>query len=452
MADFGEGIVDAVKDLLGVSDAPPGLEGEGPSWKTRLKEAAYTSPSGTRIAFAFVALSREITKRTVGFDFPGIDDSYIQENGYSARRYPMRVYFSGSNHDVTATAFEKALLERGAGQLEHPMYGTFTVVPFGDITRREDLVDAANQSVIEVTFFTTTGAVYPSASTSPKSEIRAKLDEYNAKYATQFDDERARLKQSVTADANLAARVRGVLTKASSTLSKVAAVNTAVLNEFRAIQSDINFGLDVLVGQPLQLAIQLNNLIQTPAKALAAIEERLDGYRSLAASIISSPDSAGALDGSTIDRVRQKLIGDFQVDQLTVMGAVSGSVASVVNNTFTSKPQALAAAEAVLEQFADAIEWQDTRLAGLDQIDPGDAYQALRDAVSLVAGYLIEISSTLVPERRLALDRARTILDVCAEVYGTLDDDKLNFLIASNDLSGDELLELPRGRVIKYYV
>jgi hypothetical protein len=451
MASFGSGVVDAVKDLLGVEDKPPGLQGEGPSWKTRLREGAYTSPSGKRIVFAWENLSREMTKRTVGFDFPNINDSYIQGNGFSARRYPMRCYFSGRNCDVFATAFEAALLEEGPGQLEHPMYGTVTVVPFGDITRRDDLKDAANQSVVEVTFFTTTGAVYPSSPNAPKSEVQAALDKFNASAATQFDEERARLPKSVVADANLMANVRGKIALASRTLSKVAAVNTAVIKEFRQLQSDLNFALDVLVGQPLQLAQQVVNMIEAPAKALAGIEDRLAGYRTLARTIFTKPDSAGAFDGTVFERTRQKLIGDFQMDSVVTMSAVAGSVASVINHTYATKPEAIAAAEEVLRQFDELVAWRDQRLAGLEQIDIGDAYQALLETVSLVAGYLIQISQTLVPERRVVLDRPRTLIDVCAQVYGAIDNDTLDFFISTNNLSGDELLELQRGRLVVYY-
>ena len=53
--------------------------------------------------------------------------------------------------------------------------------------------------------------------------------------------------------------------------------------------------------------------------------------------------------------------------------------------------------------------------------------------------------------RRVVLDRNRTIIDLAAELYGSVDD-QLDFLINSNNLTGSEILELPRGREIVYYV
>ena len=62
----------------------------------------------------------------------------------------------------------------------------------------------------------------------------------------------------------------------------------------------------------------------------------------------------------------------------------------------------------------------------------------------------MEVSFSLVPERRIVLAKARTIVDLSAELYGQVDE-KIDFLIRSNDLSGDEIHELPKGREIVYY-
>jgi hypothetical protein len=104
----------------------------------------------------------------------------------------------------------------------------------------------------------------------------------------------------------------------------------------------------------------------------------------------------------------------------------------------------------MLDLFDEMVAWRDTGFDDLSQIDLGGAYQALHTATSLTAGRLIEASFTLVPERRIVIDRPRTIIDLAADLYGSVDD-RLDFLIASNDLSGSEILELPRGAMIKYY-
>jgi hypothetical protein len=84
-------------------------------------------------------------------------------------------------------------------------------------------------------------------------------------------------------------------------------------------------------------------------------------------------------------------------------------------------------------------------------VDTGESYAALQNAGALAAGYLIEYSFSLIQERRIVLGRPRTIIDLAGQLYGSVDD-KLDAMIDVNGLSGDEIVELPAGREIVYYV
>jgi prophage DNA circulation protein len=157
------------------------------AWNDRIREAAYTSPSGVRILFGYEDVSKKIEKRATGFDFPDADGTFVQDMGHSGRKYPLRVFFWGDNYDTEANAFESALLERGAGKLEHPIYGTTDVVPFGTITRRDDLKTGANQAVFEITLWETIDLIYPAAQSDPASAVLAAISEYNDAAAAEFE-------------------------------------------------------------------------------------------------------------------------------------------------------------------------------------------------------------------------------------------------------------------------
>ena len=412
-------------------------------WNDRIREAAYTSPSGTRIVFAYENVSKTVDKKTTGFEFPDADGTYVQDLGHSGRRYPLRVFFWGDDYDQEAEVFETALLERGTGKLEHPVYGSVDVVPFGTVTRRDDLKTSANQAIVEITFWETIGLLYPASQTDPASSVLSAVDEYNTAAADSFSDalgldtaiERVTLENSYQA----------LLGSASDGLQAIADVQDDVRQQFDAIVDSVNQGIDVLISDPLTLAFQTTQLIQAPARALANIEARLDAYRNLASSIISGDGAVG--DPGNDSRNSNK----FHTDDLYASSYVTGSVVSVVNNQFVTKTEALQAAELVLDQLDDVVEWRDANYESLEQVDTGSAYQKLQEAVALTAGFLVEISFSLKQERRIVLDRNHTIVDLAAELYGTIDEE-LDFLISTNDLSGSEILELPRGREIVYYV
>lgn len=431
-------VVDAAAGLLGINRAA--------SWEDRLQQAAYTSPSGTRIQFAYEDVGRETEKRTTAFEFPGVSDAYVQDNGHGSRKYPLRCFFVGDKCDLLATAFEAALLERGKGKLEHPLYGTFDVVPFGTIGRRDDLKSAANQTVIEVTFWTTTEAVYPSGDGNPKSEILAALSGFDTAAAQQFS---ASDLSTALERANLASTIRKTLRKISAAMQGVSDQVTSVNRRFRDLQSAVNFGMDVLVGQPLLLAQQVVNLITAPARALTGIRSRLEAYRNLLESLFGQSRASSA-DQALSQQQRIKAQNDFRATDLAASAAIAGSVLSVTEHEFATKPEAIAAADEILDQFEELTEWREERFEALGLIDTGESYQALQHAVALATGFLVEVSFSLVPERSIVLDRPRTIVDLSAELYGSIDD-RLDFLISSNDLSGSDILLLQPGRRIVYY-
>lgn len=429
-------------------------------WVNRVKEGAFTSPTGIRIPFEYVEVSREIQLRTTEFEFQGIDDGWQQQNGHGARKYPLVCIFSGPEHDRRATQFELALLERGIGQLEHPLYGTFPAVPTGTITRRNDLVNGNNQSVVEVTFSTTLAAVYPSGVGYPRSEILDSINSFEIAAAAQFAAA-ADLKSAV-AKANFKGTLRAVLSEIRGAFDKFNGITSTARRALAEEQARINEAMDVLVGEPLKLAQQVSGLVLAPARMIEGFKSRLEGYGLMARGIIANHSSTLGDSSSIPETVRGKRNEAHLVDLVTLT-ATAGSVLSTVQSSspsssassaptkFSTRPEALQGAEGILDQIDEVIVWRDQRLDQLGVIDTGTAYSALRDAAMQAAGYLVETSFDLIPERRVVLERDRTIIDLCAELYGSVSNERLDFLIASNDLTGNQILELKRGSLIKYY-
>lgn len=410
------------------------------AWTDRLKEAAYTSPSGVRYVFQYENVSKSRTKKTTAFEFPDADGTYIQESGSTGRSFPLQCIFWGTDYDQQADAFDAALFEIGTGKLEHPIYGTIDVVPTGTITRRDDLKTAANQAILEVTFMSTVGLIYPSAQNDPASDLIATVDDFNVTMAEEFEQNIAL--GTAVKKATFKSQYEAILSQVEGGLASIAATEAGVAAEFNAILASITQGIDVIVGQPLTLALQTIGLIQTPAKAFSSVSAKLDAYRTLTASLISSNGGSVSISPTA---------PDFYTKDLYTSTYATGAVLSTVNTQFSTRVGAIEAASAILEQFDAISAWKDANLTALSLIDSGSAYQQLQKAVALTAGYLVEISFSLKQERKIVLDRARTIVDLTAELYGAIDDN-LDFFIDSNDLSGSEILELPLGREVVYYV
>ena len=72
------------------------------AWNDRIREAAYTSPGGDRITFAYENVRKTVDKKTTGFEFPDANGTFVQDLGHTGRRYPLRVFFWGDDYDQDA--------------------------------------------------------------------------------------------------------------------------------------------------------------------------------------------------------------------------------------------------------------------------------------------------------------------------------------------------------------
>ena len=431
-------------------------------WRDRLKPASYKSNSGAVVDFLFVEVTRSTKLRGTAFEFRKVDGAFVQRSGVGANRYPMRVIFAGEDNDIEAANFEAACLEPGIGTLNHPRYGTIKdVVPLGDLTTRTDLVRNANETIIEVTFWKTLVSAFPSSKINRQSDISAALARFDETMSLKLFDSTDL--STVPRQADMIQSFKAFLAEVNSALSGISDATDA---------SFLSDSLDTLIGSPILLAQSIGNIIRAPSRSLNGVLARLDGYATLLANIISLPisDPTTALEsGAAIPSRTNKIRNDFHGADLFVSQAIAGSVASVAATPvggdptqpgarLSTRPAALEAAVAVVEQFEAGVLWREEgfgALEGVDslgegQVDTGAAHQALQAAVAVAAGFLVEVSFSLVPERRVVLDRARTIVDLSSELYGEVDP-KLDFLIRSNNLTGSEIFELPKGREIVYY-
>lgn len=414
------------------------------SWEERLREAAYVAPSGTRIVFGYRNVSQVLPKKTAAFDFPDADGTFVQDNGASGRRYPIRAIFSGEDCDLSADEFLLALAEKGVGKLEHPLYRTAgNVVPFGEIRRRDDLATAANQSIVEVVFWDTTGAIYPATTSDGAGEVQNALDEYNEASATAFDD--ALSLDTAIERVTLQNQINGLLDSVEEGLQAVADVNDSVSKAFKDAYDSVDRAVSVLIDQPLTLALQIQQTIQLPSRLTEQMSAKIEAYGNLAEDIFSSSESGTSSSSPTINS------NALAANDLFASTHVSGAVSSTIYGEFPNREAALVAADDVLSLMGDLTEWRDAEYNDTEVLDTGETYEALQNAVALAAGFLVSTSFGLRQQRSITLSRDRTIVDLTAELYGSVDD-FLDAMINDNDLTGSEIIELPRGRTIVYYV
>ena len=443
-------------NAIGPSGDPVRVSGTN-DWKSRVTDGVWRSPGGTRITFQFEDVSRKIELRSTKFHFPGRDGVYVQRHGHGTRTYPLRCFFSGANCVDEASAFEKALLEPGIGKLQHPLYGTFDCVPDGTITRRDDLVRAANQTIVEVAFLPTLRAVYPTALMDPGSEILGAVGLFEQAQVAQFTT--LTDMSNVVRQTALVESVRNGLLELNTAMSISLPQVPDVRRAFEDALETIENGVNELVALPEQLAQQLVELIAIPADIAMGIVGLFTGYESFAENIMDAEGGQPGdklTPGTVITERTLQVANEFHLADLQATAAVGAMVRAVEATTFTRRPEAIDAATTILDEFDTVVEWRDEGFGdiaaiSIDQRDLGQSHGHLQTAVATTVGHLVEVSFSLIPEYRIVLDRARNIVELSHELYQAQGEAKLDELINNNNLTGSEILEVPAGTTIVYY-
>lgn len=440
------------------------------SWEDKIRAAVYTSPSGVEFTFQYEGLEKETVKKTTAFEFPDVDGTYIQDLGRSGRRYPMRVIFWGDNYDIVAKAFDTAIEERGPGHLQHPFYGDFDVVPFGSIRRRDDLVNAANQVIYDITFWETIDIVFPVSDVNALNSIDDGLAAYAALQAANFNES-----VSASTSSELVAFVDSVKAgarKVKRAMTGIARTTESINRAFNDLFDAIEDGADALVGTPILLATQLIELTRLPARASADVSAKLAAYTNLIESFtvgssnefVSGNDSQSGNAYSTSALLASAAVAASVESTVTITNDSAFGVVSQSLPSYTTRSSVISSIEDLTSNFDAFVDWSDTnrellvqgaqptRIPGTnDLIDTGEGYQQLLDIYSLANGRLIQIVFSSLQEREIKLTEATSLLNFAAEFYGQVDP-VLDFIIESNNLTGSEIIELPKGRSMVYYV
>ncbi len=89
----------------------------------------------------------------------------------------------------------------------------------------------------------------------------------------------------------------------------------------------------------------------------------MDGYLNLANQIIGNEDS---IRQSSNDNQPEN---NYRVDELSVVGSVSGYGLAAINGEFANKVEAIEAADNLLNYYVDTVAWRDENVQSLGFID-----------------------------------------------------------------------------------
>lgn len=424
------------------------------TWFQRTRRASYRAPSGRNIYFIYEDMTSTVDLKTHQFVFPEADGSLIQQTATAGDEFPIRAIFNGQNYDLAIRTFMEMLKEPGIGTLNHPIHGQQKVIPTGKVKRKDNRTSASNEGEVLVTFKKTNEALYRAQRRNDRAEIQRKSRGFELKAIEDF--------------ANLL-NFPGI--------SEILPFLTLL---FDTSANPLNLIQEFLPDDP-----RIKNLFQTFARLLTPGNDNpfLENKRRPIAQAITevtklpSPVTTSVLityDPEILideyESTRQEITG--RTDQLTPRNEqvlantwssalINAQVNTAINSQFPTRPATNRVARKLQNAFTDHFQWHENYYDatvpedGSAPINNGPdettSTQDLQEVVVDAAAHLTEISFAQPAEQRLILTRPRTLVDLTAQLYKRVDDETLNFMIDTNELVGQEILEIPKGREILYY-
>lgn len=419
------------------------------SWKERTKEVIeLISPNGSEFEALWKGNNRSKAKKLGVFEYPKIRGSFVQDLDVRADIYPLNIFFNGSSHDAEAKRFYLACSENGKWEIIHPVHGQL-FLNLMSVTEVNAVVDNANTTEMQTEWIESIDPAFIITDAQLAADIQAQADIVNSQAAQQFNANINQDKLSfIQAIKDTVATIQTAVDSALGPLFEtVAEINKTV----NAIQRGINDTLTAVILRPLQLAGQIQQLIQIPGLVTSNIQSRLDAYQKLADDIFNlSPDS------STTESKNQ--VSTQELTLSAVLVAISQVTATGVLATRTD---ALETIEFNTQLFNESITNLDTSQELFINVDIDSQYfsqsQAFPDISKIISTSLKLLLSSLFnlsAEKRFILDRPRSPIEITITEYGDLGENDINFdlFITSNKLKKNEILLLPAGKEVVVYV
>jgi len=429
------------------------------SYKDRLRTLRYTSPSGSPFDLRFTEVSRNRDKKAVVSEFPLQDQGGIQDLGQATPRYPITCFIDGPDYDREADRLWEALNESGPGELEHPRYGTLSVLPTS-VSQSESFTDGAGRATFEIDFVFSDeiSLEYPRTQDLARGRVAAQADEAAASVVADVADPSIDDTGAVAgglpgtpggvsdssiddpgAIERLKADVQSGIDSVVGAFDTVEGISDDVRTSIQSAARGITSEIDSLVQAPQDLAESLLSLYRTPADVATDVEAKINGYGSIIDTIAASAEATTSRYGGILAR-----LGLAQVNG----AAVAAAQASASGESGTRLGAVNAALE--LRRIADRAS-EATEAIGVVAFESVRATrQALTDAINAA----IESSLSLPVERVTVLESDTTPLNLAYDLYGVdADVDEMaDRIIEYNGIGGADILMIPAGTEVRWYV
>lgn len=436
---------------------------------------AFTGPvSGDRVEFIYDgAIDDGVTHNLGEFQFAGVDDKYFQDRSISSDAYGFTLLFDDQDDLRTARRILSEKNRPGqTGTLEHPdpTIGSFPVVT-ASFSVSQNSVKGRGRAALQVVWYKTIPDLVggdPSAAGNPASAaaIRAAIDELNIDQAGKFADSVEQ--EPGSAFARIVESTISAVESAQELFSDIASRVDSVNIAFTSTAFQIISTADELARTPFDLARQVQNLIQLPMLAINSAQERLDAYQDYVSQVLGfsndeelefesgTPAGKNVLSVAAVASLAAISAMNYSAvstDSLTIDEIRSGS--GLTDDGYLSRTGIISSINSLIDTAKGTTETLSDKAANFGAVSFFDQYfdYSILNK-NLIAASVKNLNSRIFNSTREVIitnDVERSPIELCALLYNSIEVNTIQFFIESNQLHGDEIFLVPKGRDIVYY-
>ena len=358
------------------------------------------------------------------FNFVGEPGTLIDRRLHKGARYAVEFVFQGEDNIDVLNEFLQSAKDPRPWTLRHPLYDDLTVQPLG-LNIDNSLF---NISRITGTVAETIEKIEPETITDHKEEIKKQkeaTDEANAA------DIAVKIKEPKGGDVLM---VKNWITSCAGTYADIALTAAD--------------------------ALLLDNLVFDAVNAAGRMLEDVNTYAQKTIALINFPFMvAGSFQAKyraikeSFDTLKQIFVRDDatpnEINNYTGLNMAMRSTLPVmaINSPFKTRPE-------VYDAIKQINDLNVQEIANIDEtgaiLNPDVSFQTER-IINLSLGYLFNIAFNTKQERNLIVEKDTNPVVLAFRFYGA-GDDALDDFINENELSLNEMIQIPKGRRVVWYV
>lgn len=407
------------------------------SWSSKVQnEFVIVTGDGKEYKPLWIPSTKTIDYNIAEFNFPELSGTLVQRGTPRGKRYDMVIYFQGDDHLETCEAFEASAEDSRYWTITHPLYGRIIVAPVGL------QIDHSQYNITKITgtLIETITDDSPKTSIAPKDKIVSDMENVNDTFANAFANDVEVSTQDIN---NLSANNSDIYNKARQRI-KLTANAEVYFNLFNTA----NAAIVNATSEPLAAIRALQAVISYPSLLIDSVTNRLSML----------VDQFNALRTSLVNISSRSAKRTYENNAGTLITAMTNAAATPQEGDYANRSEVASVIETIVniqEQYlADLDALQSVNGGSVDSFIPDAESQiALNSLLNYTLANLFNIALESKQERTLILGQDSNAIILAHRFYGLKEDDStLETFIKSNNIGLNEVLQIPKGRKIIYYV